>query len=559
MYKKLLDLLAIDPFHPAQRGTMDQIYFTIRLIVLAAFGTWIGSRIQMYAVQKFESSCMADLSNTCFRYLHNHSYKFFSDNYAGSLIKRVNRFPVCFEMVADQFFLQFGPITIRIVLLLGIMFSRNKQLGYALLTWTIVFVCYNILFSRYRLKYDLRRAELDSKVTGRLSDTISNNINLKLFAGIERENSSFKNLTDEHRHARYFSWNLYERSNWFQGLSIIILEAIMITMAVTYWSRGILTLGDFILLRFYFRDLVNKVQEISGSVRKLYEAMADANEMTEILLTKHEICDIEDALPLVVQAGEIEFHNVQFRYTGNANLVLKDFNLRTKAGERIGIVGSSGGGKSTILKLLVRLHDVTDGMILIDNQDITQVTQSSLHRSIAYVPQDPILFHRTLMENIRYSRPEATDEEVVHAAKLAHCHEFISSFPQGYETLVGERGIKLSGGERQRVAIARAILMNAPIIVLDEATSSLDSESEVLIQDALSKLVAGRTVFAVAHRLSTIRKMDRIFVVTNGQIVEEGNHDLLLKIKDGTYQKLWELQTMDSSEDKNDQTQGYLQ
>jgi ATP-binding cassette subfamily B protein len=559
VYKKFFDLLSLDPFHRSHMGTMKDAYHIIAFIGVVAVGSWIGMRACLYAVNNFESRCMADLSNFCFEYLHNHSYKFFTDNFAGSLVKRVNRFAAGFETIGDQATLQLGPTAIRIVLVIGILFWRNTMLGCVFLAWTIVFVCFNVFFSRYRLKFDLKRAEMDTKVTARLSDTISNNLNLKLFAGIERENTNFRALTDEHRSARYFSWKLAERSNWIQGLSVRVLEVTVLVMAVRYWYQGILTLGDFILLRSYLYQLVDKVQEVGQSVRRIYEAMADANEMTEILQTSHEIRDVESARPLAVPKGRIEFRNVQFRYSGNANLVLKDFNLRTRPGERIGIVGPSGGGKSTILKLLVRLHDVTDGMILVDNQDITQVTQNSLHRSIAYVPQDPILFHRTLMENIRYSRPEATDEEVIHAAKLAHCHEFISSFTLGYETLVGERGIKLSGGERQRVAIARAILMNAPILVLDEATSSLDSESEMYIQDALAKLVVGRTVIAVAHRLSTIRKMDRIFVVTDGQIIEEGNHDLLLKIKDGVYQKLWGLQTVDSFEEPSDRPGGYLQ
>jgi len=249
---------------------------------------------------------------------------------------------------------------------------------------------------------------------------------------------------------------------------------------------------------------------------------------------------------------------VQFSYIGGSNLVLQDFSLKTKPGERVGIVGPSGGGKSTVLKLLVRLHDVNSGAILIDHQDIAVVTQASLHRNIAYVPQEPILFHRSLMENIRYSKAVATDEEVIQAAKLAHCHEFISNFPASYQTLVGERGVKLSGGERQRVAIARAILMDAPILVLDEATSSLDSESEVYIQDSLAQLVIGRTVIAVAHRLSTIRKMDRIVVVKDGHIIEEGSHDLLVKIENGLYQRLWNLQSTDLLSDVPN-GRGYIQ
>ena len=545
IYKRFFDQLAIDPIHKTARADLKEIYHTIAFIALIMLCSWIGWRSCSLAVMRFESRTMKDLTDYCFEYLQNHSHKFFTNSFAGALVKRVNRFAAGFEVVADQLAMEMGQTAIRIVLIIVVLFWRNVMLGWVFLAWTATFVCFNFFFAKWKLRYDLARADLDTKVTARLNDTTTNNINLKLFAGIDREVSQFGNLTDEHRGARYTSWRLGWYSDGIQGLSIRVLEIVVLVIAVRYWLSGVLTLGDFVLLRSYLSQLTEEVRAMGGNVRRIYEAMADANEMTEILLTPHEIKDAENASILTVPKGMVEFRNVQFSYLVGSNLVLQDFDLKTKPGERVGIVGPSGGGKSTILKLLVRLHDLNSGAILVDHQDIAGVTQSSLHQHIACVPQDPILFHRSLMENIRFSRPGATDVAVIRAAKLAHCHEFISSFPAGYQTLVGERGVKLSGGERQRVAIARAILMNAPILVLDEATSSLDSESETYIQDSLSKLVIGRTVIAVAHRLSTIRKMDRIVVVKDGHIIEEGSHDLLVRIENGVYQRLWNLQSTD--------------
>jgi len=544
-YKRLFDQLAIDPLHATPRGSLKQIYHTIFLIALVFTSSWIGWRSCMLAVIRFESRTMKDLTDYCFAYLQNHSQRFFTDNFGGALVKRVNRFAASFETIADQCTLDIGQTILRIFFIVGVLFWRNLVLGWVFLAWTVAFVAFNFCFARWKLRFDLARAELDTKVTARLADTIANAINLKLFAGIDREIGQFQSITEAHQRARSRAWTLGWCSEGVQGFSIRALEIVVLVVAVRYWLIGVLTLGDFVLLRSYLSQLTENVRQMGQDIRKIYEAMADANEMTEILLTPHEIVDEAGAATLSVPKGAVEFRNVQFSYSAGSGLVLRDFSLRIKSGERVGIVGPSGGGKSTVLKLLVRLHDVRSGHILIDNQDIALVTQDSLHRNIAYVPQDPILFHRSLMENIRYSKPAAADEEVVAAAKLAHCHEFISSFPDGYETLVGERGVKLSGGERQRVAIARAILMNAPILILDEATSSLDSESETYIQDSLAGLVVGRTVVAVAHRLSTIRKMDRIVVVKDGHIIEEGSHDLLVRIEDGLYQKLWSLQSTD--------------
>jgi len=545
VYKRFFDQLAIDPIHTMARGSLPQIYHTILLIGLVLTMSWIGWRCCMLAVIRFESRTMKDLTDSCFAYLQEHSQRFFADNFGGALVKRVNRFAASFETIADQCTLDIGQTIIRIIFVVGVLFWRNTVLGCVFLAWTVAFVGFNFVFARWKLRYDLARAELDTKVTARLADTIANAINLKLFASIDREVGDFESVTDEHQRARSKAWMLGWGSDGVQGLSIRGLEIVVLILAVRYWLAGLLTLGDFVLLRSYLSQLTDNVRQMGQNIRRIYEAMADANEMTEILLTCHEVVDARDAADLVVSGGRVEFRKIQFSYAAGSNLVLRDFSLKIRAGERVGVVGPSGGGKSTVLKILARLYDVQSGQILIDNQDIALVTQGSLHRSIAYVPQDPILFHRSLLENIRYSRPLATDDEVIRAAKLAHCHEFISSFPHGYETLVGERGVKLSGGERQRVAIARAILMDAPILILDEATSSLDSESEMYIQDSLAKLISGRTVIAVAHRLSTIRKMDRIVVMKDGHIIEQGSHELLVKSENGLYQKLWNLQSTD--------------
>lgn len=558
IYRQFFNELAVDPIHQTTRASIRQIYHTIFLLAIVAGASWIGWRACVKSLQYYESRAMKDLTDYCFSYLQNHSHRFFTDNFSGSLVKRVNRFAAAFEVIADQATFDMGQTALRVICIVGILFWRNATIGWVFLGWTVAFVSFNIFFAMWKMPFDLARAEMDTTVTARLSDTITNATNLKLFAGIDREVSQFKDITETHHRARYKSWDLSWYSEGIQGLSIRALEIVVLVMAVRYWLIGVLTIGDFILLRSYLSNLTDNVRQVGQNIRRIYESVADANEMTEILLTSHEVVDNEHAAKLAVPHGAVEFHNVQFSYVGSAHLTLRDFNLKIGNGERVGIVGPSGGGKSTILKLLVRLHDVNEGDVLIDNQNIALVTQSSLHRNVAYVPQDPILFHRTLMENIRYARPDASDDEVIKAAKFAHCHEFISDFPAGYMTLVGERGVKLSGGERQRVAIARAILMNAPILVLDEATSSLDSESETYIQDSLSKLFVDRTVIAVAHRLSTIRKMDRIVVVKDGTIVEEGSHDLLLKIENGLYRRLWNLQSTDLLPD-NMEGSKYLQ
>jgi ABC-type multidrug transport system fused ATPase/permease subunit len=325
-----------------------------------------------------------------------------------------------------------------------------------------------------------------------------------------------------------------------QGILMIAIEFFLLWYSVQLWRQGILTVGDLVLIQTYLAVVFSKLWDIGRSFRNIFEGFADAREMVEILETPHEIQDRRGATELVVKRGAIAFEKVHFHFQ-KTRPVFTDFSLALRSREKVAVVGPSGAGKSTLMRLLFRFYDVTGGRITIDGQDIARVTLESLRRNVALVPQEPVLFHRSLMDNIRYGRRDATEKEVITAAKKAHCHEFISQLPQGYETFVGERGVKLSGGERQRVAIARAIVKNAPILVLDEATSSLDSESELLIQDALRELMRSKTAIAIAHRLSTIMQMDRIVVIEEGKMVASGTHTELLK-SDGTYRKLWDIQ-----------------
>ena len=298
-----------------------------------------------------------------------------------------------------------------------------------------------------------------------------------------------------------------------------------------------------VLIQSYLVRLVENLWSFASIVRTFYDSFADAQEMALVLNTPYEVEDKTNAI-LNNTKGTVSFENVTYIYDKNNTKVFDNFSLIIKAGQKVAIVGSSGAGKSTFVNLLMRLFNLNSGKILIDGIDISSISQKNLREQISFVPQDPVLFHRSLMENIRYGRRDATDEEVKKAATLARCDDFIGRLPLGFDTFVGERGIKLSGGERQRVAIARAILKNSPILVLDEATSALDSESELLIQDALHNLIKDKTTIVIAHRLSTIREMDRIVVISNGKIVEEGTHNELILRAGGEYKKLWNIQAL---------------
>ncbi len=538
-FKKFFDLLAVqNQTKEALAVQLIQVLFIIALIEIIAWAFW---RLGTFFVAYFQTSIMADLSDMCFKYLHKHSFAYFSNTFVGSLVKKVNRFTRAFEDITDKFFFNIVQLVVNIAIILFVLTRKNLILGLGIAAWITVFFIINLIFTKFKLRYDLARSEADSKATGILADTITNNVNVKLFGGYNREVKNFSNAVAVVKNLRWFTWNLANIYEMVLALLTTTLEIGIFYLAIGLWKKNILTVGDFVLIQSYIFIVIHRSWEFGRVIQRIYEDLADAEEMTIVLNEPHEITNIKSASDLTVKAGKIEFKNVSFYYHATRP-ILEKFNLAVAPKEKIALVGPSGAGKTTIIKLLLRMHDVSGGSILIDNQDISRVTQETLWANISMVPQDPILFHRTLMENIRYGKPNATDEEIIRAAKLAHCHEFIKDLPEGYGTYVGERGVKLSGGERQRVAIARAILHNAPILILDEATSSLDSQSEKLIQDALGSLIKGKTVLVVAHRLSTIMKMDRIIVIKNGKIAEQGTHQELLKKNGGLYDKLWKVQ-----------------
>lgn len=535
-FKKFFDLLA-----KGQTPTVvHDLVAVLVIIAILRLAQWAGWRASTFAASYADSRIMTDLADMCFAYLHKHSFSFFADSFSGSLVKKVKWFSKAYETISDRIYWNLIPLVVTLVLVISVLLRRNVWLGLGIFIWLIIFFVVNALFIRFKLKYDIARSEAETKATGFLADTITNQSTIKLFDGYDREVKESTRLNELLRRLRLQTWNFGNYFEATQGFLMIVLEIAIFYLAIQLWHQGKLTIGDFVLIQSYLIYVFNNIWDFGKVFRQIFESLADAEEMTVILETPHEVQDTLNAKPLKVTDGQVDFTKVDFNYH-STRIILKDFSLRIKPHERLAIVGPSGAGKTTMVKLLLRMHDVTGGHILIDGQDIAHVTQTSQRQQISLVPQDPILFHRSLEENIRYGKSDATHEEVVAAAKSAHCDEFISTLPEGYDTKVGERGVKLSSGERQRVAIARAILYNAPILILDEATSSLDSESERLIQDALDHLMKGKTVIAIAHRLSTIKKMDRIIVIESGKIREEGSHDELIK-QSGMYTNLWQLQ-----------------
>lgn len=531
--------------------SLSAISVALGFYAVTMFANWATYRLQMVVSTRIQARIQSDLTNRAFSYLIHHGHDFFINNFAGTLTRRAGRYARSYQQVFSSIVESMFPTLLFAAGVIGVLFMQNHWLGIGLFVWTAFFLVLQFGMTRWRYQYKIIRSIQDSRVTGALSDSVGNHAAIAYFAAETHESKRLAGIVTDWYDATMKAWNSDTINYAIQGFLTRFAQVGLLVIGFYLWWKGSITVGDLVLIQVYIISLMEQVSGIGSNMRQLYDAFAEANEMIDILKEPHAILDAIDARELKTVQGEVAFESVSFAFD-QSEPTLDQLSLTILPGEKVALVGPSGAGKSTITKLLLRLYDVTGGAIRIDDQDIRAITQESLRRNISFVPQESTLFHRTLRENIAYGMPDATQEEIIEAAKKAHCHEFISKLPGGYETYVGERGVKLSGGERQRVAIARAILKNAPILILDEATSALDSESEALIQDALRVLMEGKTVIVIAHRLSTIMTMDRIIVIESGKIAAQGTHGELVTHKGGLYQKLWSIQAGGFVNDTNE-------
>lgn len=489
-------------------------------------------------------SIMRKVAQGAFHRVQRFSTDWHNNSFAGSIVRKITRGMWALDTINDVLLLALLPsmvVLIGTVLLLG---HRWPVMGVVMALGAVAYVMLTVTLATRVIAPASRLSNaLDTRMGGVLADALGANAVVKSFGAEAREDARLTRVVGKWSRRTQRTWMRHTWSGTGQLALLWFVRSAVTATALWLWWQGRATPGEITYVLTTYFVVHGYLRDIGQHVHHLQRAVNEMEEMVQMYDEPLGIADLPDARPLLIDAGEVRFDHVTFCYAGQDVPLYRDLNVRIAPGERIGLVGHSGSGKTTFVKLIQRLYDVTEGRVMIDGQNVAQATQESLRSQIAIVQQEPILFHRSLAENIAYARPEATLAEVERAARLANAHDFIARLPRGYQTLVGERGVKLSGGERQRVALARAFLADAPILILDEATSSLDSESEALIQQAMDRLMAGRTSIVIAHRLSTVRAMDRILVFEHGRIVEEGDHEALLRRPQGHYRRLFERQS----------------
>jgi ATP-binding cassette, subfamily B, bacterial len=512
----------------------------LRFFILLNIGILIFSRTSGSMLVLVGPALRRRVRNSLYRYLQGHSQRYFLGNFAGSLANRISEVSMGVNFSLWTVMFDFWPVVVTLSVSLIVLAQVHSGLALVLAMWAVGYITISYLLAIRCREYAKRFAAARSAVSGKIVDAVSNVMNSKLFARNDHERQYLGRYLDREVQTAHRTFWFMERMRWFQFIATLSLQIGMVVYAARLWMDRNISAGSFAMVASLLLLVINDIRNLSRRFLEFFEYIGNVADGVGIIIRPHEITDKPNAGELKVTSGEIRFENVKFAYPGGM-AVFDGLGLTIRPGERVGLVGFSGSGKSTFMNLILRLYDIQGGRILIDGKDIREVSQDSLRRAVSMISQDPMLFHRSLLENVRYGSLEATDDEVRDAARRAHAHEFIESLPNGYNALVGERGVKLSGGQRQRVAIARALLKDAPIFFLDEATSSLDSVTERQIQESIEQLMQGRTTIVIAHRLSTIAHLDRIVVFHGGKVIEDGTHAELLA-RGGHYARMWSMQ-----------------
>ncbi|MFW0072925.1 MAG: ABC transporter ATP-binding protein [Coxiella-like endosymbiont] len=537
--KRIINI--VQNYQGAPAGIFRAVWFFSMLLIafwlLNEFLLRMQGIVSIYTFPQFR----ANIREATFNYVKLHSHHYFASNFAGNIAKKLADLPISCQTITEIICFTFITTAVGAFIVLGMMWYTKPLFAWIIFIWLIFHLGLTSFLVHFGNKRWEKHSDASAVLSGKMVDILMNIMNVRLFSRGRFESQYLKHFQKEEIMKSQEAMWLVEYIRMGMGGSGLFLVFGMLFTLLYSWSKEWITLGDFTQISMQSFWLLGWVWYVSYQLTVFIRESGTISNAIGLLKHQHEITDKPNAKPLMLSRGEILFNNVDFTYCQN-QWIFKKLSVSIPTGQKVGLVGFSGSGKSTFLNLLLRFYDIQSGRILIDHQNIAEVTQDSLREQISMIPQDPSLFHRSLMENIRYGKLEASDEEIIQAAKRAHCHDFIMMLEEGYNTLVGERGIKLSGGQRQRIAIARAMLKNAPILLLDEATSSLDTITEQLIHDSLLKLMEGKTTIIIAHRLSTLANVDRILVFDKGKIIEDGSQQELLS-QNGHFSKLSNMQS----------------
>ena len=524
-------------------GLAAEAWRAFAAITMLGLGLVVFRLLGWWAITPLTLGMMRDVTQEAFARVQRLSTDWHANAFSGSTVRRITRGMWALDTLNDVLLLSLLPSLTVLVATVILMALHWPVLGLVMAVGALAYITLTVgLATRVLAPIARLSNQWDTRIGGILADAIGTNAVVKAFGGEEREEELLARTVAKWRKRTWRTWMAFTWAGTGQTSLLWLVRAAVTAAALWLWMQGQAGAGDVAYVLTSYLVLNGYLRDIGQHVHMLQRAVNEMEELVQLHDEPLGVADRADARPIRILDGAIRFEDVTFHYGGQDKPLFRDLDVAIPSGQRVGLVGPSGSGKTSFVKLIQRLYDVEHGRVTIDRQDVAHATQTSLRRQVAIVPQEPVLFHRTLAENIGYGRPDATIEDIERAARLANAHHFIMRLPKGYRTLVGERGVKLSGGERQRIAIARALLADAPILILDEATSSLDSESEAAIQEAMERLMVGRTAIVIAHRLSTVRALDRILVFHRGEIVEDGTHEALLKSEQGQYRRLFERQ-----------------